>query len=219
MQVENNTEYKYEILSIDIGITNLGISITVWDKTWDKFIITKVELIDLGILEHNKVPRKECKLHHTRHLVDKMDHFFQEYNDIFEKVDYITVELQPILGLKAVESLIFSKYRKKTFLVHPVKMHMFFNIKHFDYEKRKELTVKFAKMAIKNNDVMEQLNKHERKHDMADSICIMKYWVSKKRETYIKGQKKIQADQHFKENKYMSMDSFFDMYKYKGVSE
>ena len=214
--LSDGINYKYKLMSIDVGINNLGISITVWDESWEKHRVIWVELIDVNVLTHNNVNRRDCNLHHTRHLVDKMEHLFQEYNNLFEQVDYIIVELQPILGLKAVESLIFNKYRNKTFLVHPVKMHMFFNIKKHDYEKRKEFTIKIALMNIKDDEVLEQFNAHKRKHDMADSICIMKYWVSKKREQYIKEQKKIKAKEYFNTKKHVSMDDFFDRYKYKG---
>jgi hypothetical protein len=207
--------YKYKIMSIDIGITNLGVSITMWDESWNKFNVIWLELIDLGLTPHTKVLRKNCKLNHSRHIVDKMEHFFQEYSDYLNSVDYIIVELQPILGLKSVESLIYSKYRNKTILVHPVKMHIYFTIKHLDYEQRKEMTVKIAKNIIKDPHVMNKFNNYTRQHDIADSICIMKYWTSKKRETYISKYKKSKALENFNNQHHIQLDDFFNIYKYK----
>jgi hypothetical protein len=211
---EYDINHKYKILSIDIGITNLGLSITLWDKSWENFDIIYVNLIDLNILNHDIVSKEDCKLYHTKHIVDKMEHFFQEFNHIMEEVDYITVELQPIMGLKSVEGLIFSRWRHKAILVHPTKMHMFYNIKNFDYEKRKEMTVKISLMNIKRPIVLEAFNYYERRHDMADSICIMKYWCSLQREKYIKEMKEEVTHNLFKQNKNININDFFEKYRY-----
>ena len=143
-----------------------------------------------------------------------MEHFFQEYSDYLNQVDYIIVELQPISGLKSVESLIYSKYRCKTILVHPIKMHMYFTIKHLVYEQRKEMTVKIAKTIITDSNVMNKFNNYIRQHDIADSLCIMKYWISKKRETYLLNKEKSKSLECFNNQHHIQLDDFFNKYKY-----
>jgi hypothetical protein len=211
-----SVNYKYKILSIDVGITNLGLSVTQWDETWEKFNVIQIDLIDLSEITHTKVSKKDCKLHHTRHLVDKMDHFFQEYAEIFDTADRIIVELQPILGLKAVESLIYTKYRDKTKLIHPTKMHVHFRIQHQPYETRKELTVKLSESYILDKELVTKFSKYERQHDIADSLCIMKYWAHTKHLAHLERERKLVAEGNFTKNKLMSMGDFFDMYRYKG---
>ena len=51
-------------------------------------------------------------------------------------------------------------------------MHKFFNISKYEYEDRKKFTEKIAIDSIKTDIIKDIFNSFERKHDMADSICI-----------------------------------------------
>lgn len=127
--------------------------------------------------------RDDCKLYHTKTFCDWLNHTFQENIGFYEMADFILVERQPPMGLVVIEQLIFSKWMKKTILISPNSMHKYFEIG--DYEKRKECTDKITRMKITDEKLLEQLGFYHRTHDIADSICIMLYWIHKKHEEYI----------------------------------
>lgn len=59
--------YEYCVLSIDIGILHLGISVTLLDKEYNKLEIIWIDLIDITEFTHKYAPsRKECSLHRTK---------------------------------------------------------------------------------------------------------------------------------------------------------
>jgi len=211
----DTTKFEYSVLGIDVGITNMGLSLSWWDEGWEEFKFVWIELVDIAEVRHERVSKADCTLHHSRHLVDKMEHLFQEYHDLFTDCDYIAVELQPIMGLKAVESLIYNKYRDKTYLVHPIKMHIHFGIKHEVYEKRKEFTVEIAKMNLHDPKLMDRFDTYERQHDIADSICIVKYWSVVQRKLHLKEQSRLSAEERFKSRKHLSCNDFFEQFRYK----
>ena len=161
-------------MGIDIGILNLAIVLVQLQN--NKHIEVKyVERINLTKLKHEKVPFHNCKLHHTKALCDRVNHFIQEYKELFDKSKLIFIEQQPIFGITSVEQLLMNKFRDKTKLISPIKMHQYFKIhKIKDYNLRKEKTVKYADEILGLN--FEFYNREiERKHDIADALCIVTY--------------------------------------------
>ena len=215
---EDGLEYKYRVMSIDVGITNLGISISLHSHDWSSSEIVLVDLIDLARVKHKRVPKKKCSLYHTNHIVDRIEHFFQEWEPFFSQCEYILVEQQPIMGITSVEALIFQRYRDKTHLIHPTRMHKHFRISDLEYEQRKEKTVEIASRELKNDsELMKSFNSHTRRHDIADSICLQKYWSQcVKRRTFLADQKKKTNIDLFEQHRGMSMDDYFNTFKYKG---
>jgi hypothetical protein len=213
----DTTEYKYMVMSIDVGITNLGISISKHTENWSESEIISVDLIDLAKLKHKTVSRRDCSLHHTGHIVDRMEHLFQEWDSIFTQCEYILCERQPPVGITSVEALIYQKYRHKTHLIHPTSMHKHFNISHLEYDQRKEKTVEITLQCLEGySDLKNSFNSHERKHDMADSVCLQKYWTDCCRKKYISNEKKKNNIDLFEKHKGMNIHDYFDMFKYKG---
>ena len=119
-------------------------------------------------------------MYHTKTFCDWLNHVFQEHK-CFEEADYILIERQPPMGFVAIEQLIFSKYRNKAILISPNSMHAYFKLGNFDYDKRKEYTENICKNNIKNPILLKQLELYHRRHDIADSVCLMLYWINKKK--------------------------------------
>jgi hypothetical protein len=166
------------ILSIDVGYTNLGLSRALIDENFN-VTFTYVHKVDLGHVVHGRVPAHECTIPHTRETCDRIDHFVQEYWPLLEECDFLLIERQPPTGLKDVEGLLMSKFRKKTILISPNSMHKYFRISHLDYEQRKDFTTDTANKYVGHFANYKNLI---RKHDIADSVCMCLYHTEKLRQ-------------------------------------
>ena len=163
-----------QVISIDVGIINLGIVQSIVE--WDNIIVLDAHLVDMT----QPCNTRDCKLHHTKNMVDRVDHVIQKYRQIFDWADVVLIEKQPIMGLISVEQLFFDRMRDKVMFVHPVSMHAHFGIRHLNYEQRKEFLVN------KTSDYLRGtvFDKLERKHDLADAMAMTIYWRRKQGKLY-----------------------------------
>ena len=211
-------DYTYSVLSIDIGILNLGISVSTLDEEFNLIDIVNIDLIDITKFTHKSGPCKEkCTLNHTKTFSDWLDHVFQE-NKYFEECDFILIEKQPPMGFVAVEQLIFNRWRNKSILISPNSMHKYFDIGRFDYDTRKEYSQKIAKTKITNKYLLQKLDDYHRCHDITDSVCLMLYWIHKKKIDYEEQKrKKIVLERQIYSNvnkKNISINEWFECYRY-----
>ena len=161
------------IVSIDVGYVNLGLTRATVDECFNVSFIDVIK-INLRHTRHTRVPACECKIPHTNETCDRIAHFLQEYEPILGSAETILIERQPIMGLKDVEGLIMSANRSRTILVSPNSMHRFFGISKFTYDERKVRTEKIAEKYVGH---MEEYQNLERKHDIADAVCLCLYHV------------------------------------------
>jgi|TARA_R110002073_G_scaffold181876_1_gene340190 hypothetical protein len=161
------------IVSIDVGYVNLGLTRATVDECFNVSFIDVIK-INLRHTRHTRVPACECKIPHTNETCDRIAHFLQEYEPILGSAETILIERQPIMGLKDVEGLIMSANRSRTILVSPNSMHRFFGISKFTYDERKVQTEKIAEKYVGH---MEEYQNLERKHDIADAVCLCLYHV------------------------------------------
>ena len=157
------------VVSIDIGYHNLGLVQATIDESYN-IKIDDFFAVDLPKLPHRRVKRTECKIPHTNELADLMAHFIQEFGYILDNADRILIERQPPMGLTNVETLLLYLYRDKTELISPNSMHKHFMIGCFDYEKRKLRTIELSYNLLEH---FEKYNILERKHDIADAVCMI----------------------------------------------
>jgi hypothetical protein len=190
------TDYRYSVMSIDIGIQHLGISIGITDEAYNLIEIEWVQLIDITKYTHeHDLLGVECHVdHQSRAFADWLRHLFLEYDTLFSGVDHILVERQPPAGLVVIEQLILFQWRHKCQLIAPRSMHSYFGIGSTvidpgdqGYEQRKRMTQLIAE---KNSDwhprALIEYAQLSRKHDVADSICLMLFWLSKKKAKYVR---------------------------------
>jgi hypothetical protein len=129
------------------------------------------------------------------------------------------------MGLVAIEQLIFSKFRNKSILIHPISVHSFFNMSQ-SYETRKKqseeicfgLLLKKVENGDKNENknIIKKLISFSRQHDVSDTILFMLYWIDKKQNEY----KIKQKEKKFKKSTFKSGESindWFDKFKFKGI--
>ncbi len=169
-----------KIISIDVGYHNLGLVKAFIDDTYE-ITVEQIFTVDLPKLPHRRVKRQECRLEHTSELADLMAHFIQEFGHLLDEADKILIERQPPTGLTNIETLLLYLYRHKTKLISPNSMHKHFIIGHLEYEKRKERTVEFASQLLENFEFYKEL---ERKHDIADAVCMLIFYNSYNKEKY-----------------------------------
>lgn len=155
--------------------------------------ILRIDCSDITVLEHNKISRTQCALFHSNDAVDRVNHYLQEYMDVFKNVDIVLIERQPISGLVHIEQLLFSYFREKARLLSPNAMHKFFKIGGFSYDQRKEETVKIAEPFLSKFYLWHTL---QRKHDISDAMCLLIYYVSSIRLHTLTQTLKQQHNQH-----------------------
>ena len=178
------------ILSIDIGILNLGYVYSTLridsqndnhrnklknnQVSTESFEIISCDRVDITLFKHSRVPFCDCKLHHDYCIPDYLDHFIQEHSDMFENSDVILIERQPPVGITNVQDLIFSRFRDKVILISPNKIHKYFNMSK-DYSKRKEESEKIAE---KHLNKFVKYNNNIRKHDISDAMLMLIWYHS-----------------------------------------
>jgi hypothetical protein len=168
-------------ISIDIGIIHMGVVCGLVNHMYDLIDIKSIQLLDIRTLIHGRIPREKCQLLHTRDILDRVSHFIQELQPIFDSAAHILIERQPFQGLTAVEKLIYQKVRHKATLVHPTSMHRFFGIpKGVSYEKRKEIIEGKSYRYLTPCQIGEMV-RLERSHDIADAVCLLVFALDQRK--------------------------------------
>jgi hypothetical protein len=194
-----------KVLSIDIGISNLGYVYSKLDfyppepdsrhkanLFNENYLLNKDQIkkyieiidcdrIDITKVKHKKVARCDCKLHHDRCIPDYLDHFIQETSH-FRECDVLILERQPPVGITNVQDLLFKLFRDKVILIHPMSVHSYFNLPSCQYNLRKEKSENLSRYYL--ND-FKMFSDNIRKHDIADAMLMTLYFYKTKMEKLI----------------------------------
>jgi len=160
-----------KVLSIDIGIINLGY---VYAEISPTIEVIKCNKINITNVIHDKVPFCKCCLNHERCIPDYLDHFIQEHQEMFDNADIILIERQPPIGITNVQDLLFVKFRKKVKLISPNSVHKHFKMDK-DYDTRKQESEKISLSYL--NDFLS-FQQNERKHDISDAMLMIIYYFN-----------------------------------------
>jgi len=194
-----------KVLSIDVGITNLGyvyseVKITSPPDASSKYkaqllnndyILNKENIkrcirvldcnrIDITNVKHKRIQFCDCKLHHDHCIPDYLDHFVQE-TPYFEECDVLIIERQPPVGITNVQDLLFKEFRDKVLLISPGSIHKYFGLSTI-YSERKEESEKIAQSFLSN---FSKFTKNNRKHDISDALLMTIFFCKQKTETLI----------------------------------
>jgi hypothetical protein len=150
-----------KIVSIDIGYLNMAI-VCVETDFKDLFAVNNVYKINLSRFCETLVHRAVSK-------------FIKEYSEIFENSDLILIEQQPPQGLTNIQDVLAYQYIDKVKLIHPRSVHKHFCLSKTDYDVRKKQTEKIADKYLSDNKIYKY---SERKHDIADALCQILYYVT-----------------------------------------
>jgi hypothetical protein len=178
---------ELKVLSIDIGIINLGyvyatLHFDESTKSSSKFYLDQnfdirvldCDRINITNIKHSKVNYCDCKLNHEYCIPDYLDHFIQEHLEYFENANLILIERQPPVGITNVQDLIFTRFRSKILMVSPGSVHKYF-VMSKDYSKRK---LESEKIATKYLCSFNKYYNNTRKHDIADAMLMIIYYYS-----------------------------------------
>jgi hypothetical protein len=149
-----------KLMAIDIGYYNLGL------------VLAECNEAEVTPLYVQKVDLTRFKTKGASELSDMIRSFVSEYTDVFDEADQVLIERQPPGGITSVEALLHYIFRDKAILISPVSMHKHFGIGHLDYEERKERTEIIAGKYLKDFKYYDRL---QRKHDVADALCMVLY--------------------------------------------
>lgn len=164
------------VVGIDVGYTNLGLVKVFINKEYEP-IVEFAKRINL----RNVKCQPGCSIPHTNEIADLVSHFVAMYSDILYSADKILIERQPPTGLTNIETLLVYMFRDKIEIISPNKMHKHFRISHFEYEVRKEKTEELAGPYLNH---LDSYTSQQRKHDMADALCLVLYWNSDSKRKY-----------------------------------
>lgn len=145
-----------KVLSIDIGYHNMGL-VLAESLPGPKITVEYIKKASLG----------DYKYIRSNNFVDLIPLFVEDHQSIFDSADKILIERQPPGGFQNIEILLHYMFKEKVILVSPVSMHVHFGMRHLDYEERKERTVAIAGKYIEGEIP------YERKHDIADALCMI----------------------------------------------
>jgi hypothetical protein len=198
-------------IGIDVGVINLGFVKAHVHMETNVVKIVETHCIDLTQLKHEVVPLKECKLWHSKDMFDRIQHLLQEYGDFLKDSDLILIERQPIVGLVHVEQLIYGAFRDKAILVSPNSMHKWMNINTLDYDQRKVKTVEKAEPYMSHFSLWHA---KERKHDMADAVCLILFHCHKEYEKHEEEQRQLARNQNFQAYNGEGLEEFFQRFRY-----
>lgn len=206
-----STDFDKAIMSIDIGVQHLGISVSIIKKY--KFVdIIWIDLIDITKFNCDS----DCKLGHTKTFCDWLAHIFKREKQFFDLVNVILIERQPPKGFTAIEQLIFYRWRTKAKLIAPRSVQKHFGMTGMKYDERKDYALKLALNNVPKY-LHEQLYSYDRQHDIADTILMTLYWCSVQKEKLsvkILEKKQKLAMKKVISGKNFTMQEYFDAFRY-----
>ena len=155
------------IISIDIGLNNLGI---VGGYLNNINLCKKVDI--KALCQYCAI--KNCGLYHNLCMSDYVSHFIQGYQKYLNMADIILIERQPPCGFISIQELFVFQYRDKVKMISPNSVHKYFDITHYNYERRKEFVTQYAENALK---MFPDFKDNKRKHDVSDAYCMIIFWL------------------------------------------
>lgn len=189
------------VISIDVGYSSLGLVSAHVQDDYSTVQVTSADKIDL-----RDIPCVEnCQLQHSANVVDRIAHFLQAYAETFGSAQKVLIEVQPLGGIVHVEALLYAHFRDKATLISPNAVHKHFKLPAKDYEKRKEIVVFKAYPYLEH---LVSFRKHIRKHDMADALCMILYWMHTARDSYIRQQHQQEKLERTNQNRLLDLNKF-----------
>ena len=156
-------------VGIDPGIVNLGYVVGRWvDGCLHVDTAGRVDLTA-------RCRAPGCRRRRGRELYDRLQHLLchGDLGPALEEADAIVVERQPPGGLVSVSDFFLAHWRDKVHLVAPRAMHCWMQIGDLGYDGRKAAVEAAA-------DAFVALPTRGRRHDVADALCILLYWLVNK---------------------------------------
>lgn len=159
---------SFYVSGIDIGLHNLGIIKCEIDGN------RVIEVIDFQLIDLYKYRNEETELHMF------ISRLVEEYSELFNS-KYILIERQPPGGLIAIQEVLAYIFKDNVTIISPRSVHSKIGLQYYDYEGRKVQSQKQFIECLKETkqvDLLEKFNKLDRKHDISDAYCLIKYFIN-----------------------------------------
>ncbi len=198
---------RLHFLGIDIGVVHLAIANASTSQNYDDLQMHSVQLINTMVLEHTRVSRHVCPLHHSGMAVDRVAHVVQEHQALFDGATIIVIERQPPGGLRDVEQVLVTMFRHKAEVMCPQTMHAHIGSSGVPYLARKAISIEVASEYMA--DLVHTFP--DKTDDVADAICLVVTYIQKTKKKRDKEARCKAALEHAKER---GLD--MEMFRYTG---
>ena len=173
------------ICSIDIGITNLGISLSKV-RLCPSFQLVKVircQTFDLTRITAMVCTKINCEQYGDRSFSHHVRHFVEEQREhYFDPACMILIERQPRTVFTAVEQILNYIFPRKTLLQSPMTLHAWMGTIGLSRAQKKAESLRRALPYIEH---LPGFKKHRSwRHDMADSVVYLVMYLEKEKEKY-----------------------------------
>lgn len=188
----------FQLTGIDVGLRNLGVVKCVYKDN-------NLDIIDFKLIDLYKYKGVGSELHML------IDCFVVEYKDLFN-TDYILIERQPPGGLIVIQELLAYIFKDKVKLISPRSIHSKLGINYYCYDQRKVKTIQLLYENLTHNnktDLLLKLNNIDRKHDVADAYCIVKYFTE-----YVIHKKRINMGIYVEPITFEDSDIYFKSFRF-----
>ena len=157
------------IISIDVGIKNLGIC--VFDFTCMKVVYWRnVSLCPSG---------RYCPSDNVMYVRE----FVQKHSSYFEHAQKVIIEKQMRPNMRIVEALLHSMFYYQALIVSPKAVKAHFGLSTRDYRLNKQRAVEWADLFLLHNAPMvaqaevQSYRDRRKKDDLADSLVLLFFYL------------------------------------------
>lgn len=174
-----------KVCSIDVGITNLGISLSkvILEPKFQLVEVVQCNTINLPRVTSRVCKRGECCQYQDRSYSHHVRHFVEEHRSIyFEPATLILIEQQPMTYLTAVEQLLNFIFPKKVLLQSPISLHHWMGTVGASREEKKKESLRRALPYVKDMPGFKLLKQH--KHDLADAVVYTLFYLHNRKKSY-----------------------------------
>jgi hypothetical protein len=197
------------ITSVDVGVSNFAfVKCEVEENEIVRVLLA--ERLDLAVVGACGDPACSLRVH-GKTASSRLLHLTRDRPEILS-CDLLLVEQQPIVGMKDVEQTLCALATSDVKLISPRSMHAHFRIGNLSYKERKKETVEIA------SPLIAAFLTEARKHDMADAMCILMYYLHGRRvdaEEKARAQESMEhVDTILQGRGYKSLSTFLDQFRF-----
>lgn len=174
-----------KICSIDVGLINLGISLSnvVLEPTFKIVQVIECNTINLTKVTSKICRKGTCAQYKDRSFSHHVRHFVEKYRSIyFEPASIILIERQPRTVFTAIEQLLNFIFPRKVKLQSPISLHAWMGTVGQSRENKKKESLRRAYPYVKHLPGFVNLKQH--RHDLADAVVYTLFYLEMKRRVF-----------------------------------
>ena len=170
------------VCSIDVGISNLGISLSkvLLRPNFTLLKVVACDTLNLPRITSRVCKRGQCVQYRDRSFSHHVRHFLEEYRKkYFDKAAIILVERQPATVYTAIEQIIQYTFPEKVLLQSPMSLHHWMGTVGLSRQEKKAESMRRAAPYVSELPGFVNLKQH--KHDLADAVTYTLYYLEQEK--------------------------------------